>query len=586
MMFLVYKQLLREVQRNKLFVILMSLLSFFTSFMYFFVHYSIDGNLHALNKLSHLTEHQLAYENALHSNETLATNILFGFITLTAFVFAMFFYRFFKKNSKVMGTLKTLGFKDFMLRRFFIYFSLTLSAICGVLGLGISYFASDVLIQSNMQSYQLTDLIKAVSLRSMFMGIFIPALILCLVTLLAYKPLKGKEISLLISPNRNSTSYTTWLRLSNHLANLYPAKDKFPMRLALRKPISLLLIFTATIGFSIMFILAYSLNLSSQTIYDSQTKGHNYLFETHFEMPKTRDEVPSSSTLQSTHITVAKDFMPYLDASGNLNFSSTSLHTQIIAFEENSLLFELQNAHGQAIPVPKSGQVIIAPSLHELYDLNIGDSLTVEIGTKSIPLVISNIASNAKLNSIYITPCDLALLLNLPTHTYTGVWSMANNFADGTVTTHAEKIDELERSFVSNRSSAVINQVMGCVIGCILIFLALLVAFQDSTRDILILHLMGYKIPAIRKMLINLYLPIVWIFFIITLYPAVFTVKAILRSLSLQIGDYMPFQTNVFVILGIFVLLNIIYLMVQSTFSLGIKKVIKANQLYTYTSNE
>lgn len=583
---LAYKQLLKEVLHNKLFIILMSLLSFFTSFMYFFVHYSIDGNRRTLNTLPHLTASQLAYENALHSNTTLATNILIAFIALTAFIFAMFFYRFFKKNSKVIGTLKTLGFKDFTLRRFFIYFSAVLSVICGILGLGISYFAADLLIQSSMRSYEVTGLFKAVDISTILVGIFVPALILCLVTWLAYRPIKEKEISCLISPSLNGTSYTNWLRLSNHLANLYPAKDKFPMRLALRKPITLLLILIATTGFSIMFILAYSLNLSSQTIYDSQTKGHDYLFETHFEMPQAFVPSQTSNILQNDSSDEPSNFMPYLDASGSLTFSDTSLKAQMIAFEENSALFKLLDANGQVIPIPKSGQVIINPALHELYNLQTGDCLTVKIGTKTIPLVVSNIAFNAKLNSIYVAPSDLALLLNLPSHTYTGVWSMANNFAAGNVITHAQKIDTLERGFVSNRSSALINQVMGCVMGCILIFLALLLNFQDSIRDILILHLMGYKTPAIRKMLINLYLPILWGFFILTLYPAALTVKAILRSLSLQIGDYMPFQTNGFVILGIFVLLNLIYLLVQFTFNLGIKKVINSDQLYAYTSNE
>lgn len=573
---LAYKQLLKETMKNKIFVSLMLLLTFLTSFMYFFVHYSIDGNLRTLNALPKLTENQILYQNALNANTNLASTILLSFISLTAFVFGMFFYRFFKQNSKVLGTLKTLGFKDQMLRHFFVVFSAVLSVIGSILGVGISYFPANLLLQANSRSYEVSDLVKTVSLSSILIGIFIPMLVLCLIAFLAYGFIQGKDIAQLVSPSHNNFSYNLWLRLANRLAQFYPSENQSAMRLALRKPITLLLIFIAVTCFSVMFLMAYSLNLSSQTIYDSQTKGHYYLVDTHLSLPQTFEITESN-------------VMPYLDTQGTLSFANTTISQQVIGFEKNSTLFELLDAKGQVLSTPHSGEIVISPALHELYGLQIGDVVTLEVAHKATTLVVSQIAFNAKLNSVYMAPSDLSTLLELPAHTYTGIWStkkmVSTLFAKlGTVTTFEEKLDTLNRSFVSNRSSAVITQVMGCVIGCILLFLALLLNFQDSTRDIFILYLMGYKTPAIRKMLIDLYQPIIWIFFVISLYPAIMIVQTILRSLSLQIGDYMPFQTNLLVILGIFILLNIIYLLVQFTFNLGIKKIIKSDQIYAYTN--
>lgn len=575
---LAYKQLFKEILKNKVFVTLMLLLTFLTSFMYFFVHYSIDGNLQYLNACSTLTANQILFQNALYSNTALARTILWAFISLTAFVFAMFFYRFFKKNSKVLGTLKTLGFKDQILRHFFVRFSVILTLAGGILSLAVSYFPAEFLIQSYLRSYSVSGLVKTLHPMTILIGIFTPMLILCLISFLTYDVIKRKETAQLIASNPNNFSYNLWLRFTNHLLQFYPSKNKSALRLALRKPIALLLIFISVTCFSVMFLMAYSLNLSSQTIYDSQTKGYYYLVDTHFSTPQTLN-VPLTDTA------------PYLDASAALTFSTTTLTQQVIGFNQNNHLFELLGQKGNVLPAPRSGEIIISPALHELYDLQIGDTVTLEVSNKRAAFVVAQIASNAKLNSVYIAPSDLTRLLNLPSNAYSGIWStkqlVTALFSQiDRVTTYEEKIDDLNRSFVSNRSSALINQVTGCVIGCILLFLALLVSFQDSTRDMLILHLMGYKIPAIRKMLIDLYRPIIWAFFFITLYPAGLLVKTILRSLSLQIGDYMPFQTNVWVILGIFALLNIVYFLVQSTFNLGIKKVIQSDQLYSYTSND
>lgn len=154
------------------------------------------------------------------------------------------------------------------------------------------------------------------------------------------------------------------------------------------------------------------------------------------------------------------------------------------------------------------------------------------------------------------------------------------------IITRAEKVAVLEKNLVSNRTSAVINQITGCLIGCILLFLALLLNFQDNAKDMLILNLMGYTPSLIRKTLIDLYRHVVCVFFLIGIWPSTQIVKVTLKSLSLQIGDYMPFKTNLFVIILTFIFLNALYMLVQFTFNLGIKKVIKSDQIYTYASNE
>ena len=424
-----------------------------------------------------------------------------------------------------------------------------------------------------MRSYAVTDLVKSIHLRTLMIGTLVPTTIFCFTTFLTYFAIKGIEVAYLLSPRTDTCTYPFVLRFAHKLAGLLPIKNKLSIRLALRKPIALLLILGAVTTFSIMFILAYSLNLSSQKIYDSQTMGYYYLFDTHFNNPHILESHPTDS-------------MPYLTTSAVLKTSTFTLDQQVISFEDNSSLFELLDAKGNPLPVPKPNEIIIGPMLQNLYRVHLGDTLTLYINGRSQSFVVSQIAFNATLNSVYIAPSDLQSLLSLPDHTYSGIWSMTPLFNEHPVISQSQRLADLERNFVSNHTSAIINQVTGCLIGCILLFLALLLNFQDSKRDILILNLMGYPLPAIRKMLIDLYRPIIWLFYFLTLWPSIQIVKSILKSLSLQIGDYMPFQTNLFVIMGIFIALNIIYMFVQFTFNRGIKGIIKADTLYEYTSNE
>jgi putative ABC transport system permease protein len=218
-----------------------------------------------------------------------------------------------------------------------------------------------------------------------------------------------------------------------------------------------------------------------------------------------------------------------------------------------------------------------------LYGFKTGDALVLTINDQDY-IVNVHIAANATSNCVYLAKDTLIKILNLPESSYNGVLSMEPLGNGGTVTTQSQKLEELDRASVSNRSSAVINQVIGCTVGCILLYLALLLNFQDSTRDILILHLMGFKAKDIKRMLINIYKPILWVSFFITLWPGILLAQTIQKSLSIQTGDYMPFQINILIIGVVFILLNVIYFMVQATFNSGIRRVIKKEEIPEYTN--
>lgn len=59
--------------------------------------------------------------------------------------------------------------------------------------------------------------------------------------------------------------------------------------------------------------------------------------------------------------------------------------------------------------------------------------------------------------------------------------------------------------------------------------------------------MIGHPIKDIRKMLIDVYLPVLWTVFLVTLVPSILLAKSIQKSLSISTNDYMPFGINVFV---------------------------------------
>jgi putative ABC transport system permease protein len=572
MMGLLYKQLTRAIAKNRVFVILMLIITTFTTFMFYFVRFSIDGNITALYALPSLNEYQALYMNALTSNKILAFNFLIALTALTAFVFLMFFYLFFKANKKQIGCLKALGFKDRILCGYFMAFTVVMSFLGTIIGIGGGYFASSILLHANEQSYSVMGLVRTLHVSSILIGFLLPTITLCTATYFSYGSVRGKESGVLLAGINNELKYSAGLHLATTIVDFLPIKNKSSLRIALRKPVTVVLIVIAVMSFIVMYVLGYSLNISSSTVFKSQTEGHHYLYNTRYDQYLVQENKEA-------------DVQTYLSVPGTLlkKDNENKVEQQIIGLEQGKTLLSLVNKDGTQLNLPQENKVYIGPALQQLYGFNTGDTLVLTINDQDY-IVNVHIAANATSNCVYLAKDTLIKILNLPESSYNGVLSMEPLGNGGTVTTQSQKLEELDRASVSNRSSAVINQVIGCTVGCILLYLALLLNFQDSTRDILILYLMGFKAKDIKRMLINIYKPILWLSFFITLWPGILLAQTIQKSLSIQTGDYMPFQINILIIGVVFILLNVIYFMVQASFNSGIRRVIKKEEISEYTN--
>ncbi|MGL4483639.1 MAG: FtsX-like permease family protein, partial [Anaerovoracaceae bacterium] len=562
----------KELLKNPVFTFLLATLSALTSLMFFFVHFSIDGNKKELLHAATLSENQQLYLKALESNTILATNMLIVLTGLTAFVFGMFYYRFLKGNSKQIGCLKALGFKSSAFYCCFSGFTASLSLIGGVVGFGLGYFAADVLLNANMRSYAVTDLVKSVNLSTVLVGVFIPMIAYCLVSVCSYAFICRKEAAVLMTGERKQ-SFTFFTTIANRFVQVLPVKNKFPLRIALRKPVVILLIFSAVMGFTVMFVMGYSLTLSSSKIYASQTEGHLYKYDTVFEKFQIAEEVNSS-------------VIYYLHTNAKIQKGEKEIGQQVVGLEGNKAVFTMKNSRGKVLPSPAEGRIYISPALEEVYGIKIGDTVKLFINDVAYTVTVADVAVNSKTNTVYMEKNELAKIMRLPKSSYTGALSLEKFFDNGTSTTNDQKLKALERDAVSGKNSALINQLIGCFSGCILIFLALLISFQDNTKDMLIMHSMGYRSKPIRKLFIDIYLPIVWCAFAIMLIPSIYTAYSIQRSLSLQMEDYLPFQINFLAILLTFALLNVVYFIVQSMFGFGIKRILKKENILNAASVE
>lgn len=531
---LIYKQLFKQVIKDKIFLSMLLLLTMLTSLSYFFVMGSIDGNIKILKKAQYLSASRQRYKSALNSNKVLAYIFWLSLVSLSIVVLVMFFYRFFRANKKQIGCIKTLGFKNSSLQFFFIAFTAVLSGLGAILGLFGGYALSGILISANAKTYEVTGLTKSISGFSLVMGLVVSTVIFCIAALLCYGFVRNQEAGSLLAGNNIKNRVPATLKIADKISRIVPVKKRLSLRIALRKPLAVLLLLVSVMSFNVCMILGQSLNISSAKIFHAQTAGHNYEYQIQYQEYKTAD--------------IFNDVMTYIDSTSTITINNYEIERTVSGLYDINELYELKNINNELLTTPNAGYVYINPELSEIYGVKIGDGE------------------------------QLTEILGITAGSYNGVFS-AEKLGGGTTASKEQRMEELNRNAVSNKTSAVINQVTGILVGIILIFIALHISLQDNTHDILILSMLGHHTKYIRKLLIDVYLPLLWVVFVITLAPSMMLARAIQNALSVSTNDYMPFGINPPAIIIAFGLMNLIYYGVQAAFSLRIKKIIKKGEI-------
>ena len=235
----VVKQSLAELFGNKLNVLILCLLTFLTSFMYFFVEASIDTNIKNLSSRSKLSSNEHEFLVGLSSNRILAIAFLFGLTVITCFVFYMFYKKLFNLNRKELGCYRALGFTKSGITIIFITFTFGLVLLFLLLGLVVGYYYSYILLETYHSSYGIDNIKRGISIASVTIGVVFPLLFACLMPILASRIFRKPEVAMLMSGAKGRRKRRKTFKTISKVCNLLPSKYAFSTRVALRNPFNI-----------------------------------------------------------------------------------------------------------------------------------------------------------------------------------------------------------------------------------------------------------------------------------------------------------------------------------------------------------
>ncbi|WP_238861401.1 FtsX-like permease family protein [Clostridium sp. YIM B02569] len=510
-------------------------------------------------------------KSALSSNYILAETFLIILTLISMFIYYMFFKKFLSLNREDFGCYKALGFTNLSITVIIIKFFIILSSIGLILGFIFGYFGSSILINLYKTSYSFPTFIKGISFSSLINGIFTFNIAISIVIYYSIISFIKIDTSLLLNNTDTNQKNIRIRSFANKISKLMPSKFRISSRIILTKIASLLLSFISILITSTLFITSYSLNQSSEKIISYETLGRNYLYDINYE----------KNQYKTQNLDDSNDY--YLSSNIKLLLNSNSiLSEKLIGLDSNPKLFNIFNKKNEKIPLSDNNDFIINQSLSILYGLKKGDKITFKLNNENHTCIISDVCINGDFDSIYVSRNILASWLKVPSGAYSGILTSNSSLTSDkncAISTLDEKLQSLKNNAVSNKTSAILDQLLGIVIACLLIYLILLLNFHDNEHDIIILNLLGYKAKEIKRMLIDIYRPVFSVLFIISLPFSIIISEKIHKFISIETNDFIPFSTNILFIIFTFIIINLIYSVVVLLFNRKVRKIIIENPL-------
>ncbi|MBO4458181.1 MAG: ABC transporter permease [Butyrivibrio sp.] len=564
---LLYKHIRKDFFAKKTMVVILSLFVMFTSFLYFFVRFSVDKNLdiyRSLDKAS-LKSNELKYLTALESNVVLIRYMTFGMVLIFSLILFLYISNTMKKNRAKVGHIQSLGYEMGDIAKGYGFVTLIMALPSVIAGFVAGFFGSQILISAYHETYSVDGSLRGIHFSTFMKGTVLLAIFAAVVAYVACISFGNKDVALLI---KNADSSDKKPGIVEKFIGLFKLKNGYKYKLTFKNISEILLLVTAIVTFSIMFVLSVSLILSSSEIMKSQRDGRAYAYET------TYDECMEGESDTESEVHFLK-FAATIDDKGK------KIDYNIVGIVGDNKLLTLYDNKNKEINLSAEEGIVLNPELSENYGIKIGDELGVEIAGNVYTVKATAVARNAGVKTMYMSKEKLTELLGLNENSYNGVFS--DKQVDGGETVAYEDVMEaLSRDQTSNKTSAVINQSIGVITGCLLIFLAMFIGLSSNTESILIFDLLGYDSKKINRTLLDPYMVVSNIIFVITLPICVFAAKRIQISTSLATGDYMPFQLSVFTVVYMFVILNLLCFLVRAVFTLKIKKIMSGEKQSEY----
>ncbi len=496
-------------------------------------------------------------ESEIESSKAVMTTLPLFILALSVMMVLMILKRQLDLQRKEIGTLMALGYRKKELMRHYLTHAGTIGITGTILGILVGAGLSIPLTNLYSTYYNLPSISYFDwDVMVLVIGFIVPNVILLIMTYFVIrKPLQQSPLDLL-SPKEVSTGKKSLLeRLP--IFNRGGFTSRFRLRLLVRKKTRAVYIFIGVMFSSVLLIFGFVTANSMGDIVDTTYKKiltydygiyYNALQQDDLEegaSPFTNAEIDLQQVNDNEDITVGQK-------------------VSIYGIEPETDQIQLINDEGDHLNEETEDGFIISQPLAAVLGIERGDKLTVgnAYNEEKLTKEVKGVANVYIGFSVYYQRGEVNPFLGYPEGVYTAKWTNEEPAESQNilyVEDKQEAIDNFESTSELTRYSVMAMAGFAFLIGVIVLTLITNLIVEENSPSISLLKVMGYKDNEISKMVLNVYTPIVFLTYIVSVPIAYYSIDAMMKSLVEQTGFSLPVNlTWIMIVLG-FVIIMITY---------------------------
>lgn len=388
-----------------------------------------------------------------------------------------------------IGILKSMGYTNNQIAKPYIFLIAIMALPAVLIGYFLGFWMAEPLKQVFLNFYLLPRITIEQSFKTIIIAIILPFTFIVGLSFVIVKRLLNKKPVVLLNPEVHAQSNFLTKRVGKFFKNI-KITSKLQHLLLYRSFVKLMVYLFGMFFAAFLILLSFSMTgIFERTLY-------NYYDETNFNYIGYCEYTGSCPVPNG-----AEGVIEIPDA--NVNNNDLSLY----GIRADSNMIPLYDKKGQEITNQLYVGVIITEAAHLSDNLNIGDQVTIKVGSNTLLAPIVAIAELYTDKSIYIDITTISQALTDSVDYYNAVYSPTELSADDYVAViNINDIIE-QAGNMSDFFDLFIYIMIGTsvLIGAIIIYILTVMTIEDNFYNISLFKVLGYNEKEINKMILGGY---------------------------------------------------------------------------------
>ncbi len=452
-----------------------------------------------------------------------------------------------------IGVLKSLGYSHLRLLSAYMIYPIIASVIGSGLGYLTGYLLAHPLIDMFRSMFQMPMHHIQFNFMIFIYSIVLPIIVLNIFSfIIIYFLVRKKPLELMRVKVSQKVNF-----IIKRIPQLFKKKSfntRFKYSIALRGLGKLFITFIGVVVSSIYLIFALSFSQSIDSIIHVSSVQANYQYQVIYEYPTQTEKSESDDRFM---------IMP-----SEIIIGDDEVKVQLMGIDDKLNKYQLKNEAGKnLVPILYDNEdgVVVSSMLSTIHNIDLNDSITLhllsEYGSENeIEMKVVGIMENYTTPYVFMSIKSLNEQYGLDDNWYNGLWTDQKITQNVKSIVHKEEmIDSIEEMMSLFKAFIYVMVVISVILAFIVLIIISIFNIQDNFKTISFLKVMGYKDKEITTMVLNIYLPIILVGYLVSIPITIMSIRSMMVTISSELNFAFPIQLSTSYIIFGFIIIFLTY---------------------------